>query len=413
MLQLAQTSAEYAVRSKTLKQSPQDLGRFLTGRLPRMGPTYVKFGQWVSSRPDVFGPDLCQELSQLQDRVPPMSDAEVREVLHGSTLMQQVSYVDPSPLASASIAQVHRATLKRGGVSVVVKISRPDVLQAIRRDVRTIDRFLGALGAVRSEGIDEAKTLIRHFEDRLTIEVDLGREAAQLMRFREMYAHNPVLRVPRVYPELCSSRLLVMENVPTLRIEAVPNEHRERVAVMLMSSFMMQMLDGGLVHADPHAGNMGLHATTNQIVLYDFGNVIELSKEVQLALKEVLLLIMDRSIDEIIALFPKLGITVLQGDNLREYVSSYIDYIESLDPNTIMTSTAFSAPPPKGGRVPITVDVQLLSLLRIFSMLEGACKSLDPDFNYLSIWPVVLMHVSKEHDLMWARVRKDVARLFA
>lgn len=411
MLSLLHTSAEYTFRSKCLQHGPKDLGIFLRKRLPTLGPTYTKFGQWISSRPDVFGSDMCKELTGLQDRVPPMPYYEVQEAIKGTSFHAQALDVEVEPMASASIAQVHRAKL-RDGMTVAVKIARTGVLQSIETDIDILDSFLKVLNAFNNEGVSETRTLLAQFKERLLTETDFGKEAAELMRFRTMYAHNPVIRVPQVYPELCSSRLLVMEYIPSTKLDDIPDDDRNHVAMLLMTSFLLQVMQGGLVHADPHAGNLGMHAVTKQIVLYDFGNVIELSPELIKALKQVMLNIMDRNVDEIIDLFPKLGITVLQSENLRGYVNSYIDYIESLDPEQLLNNTAFTAPPPKGGKVPLTVNVQLLSLLRIFSMLEGICKALDPSFNYMTVWPFVLLQISTDSDIVADRIRRDLMKLF-
>ena len=370
----------------------------------------------MSSRPDVFGVQFCAELEVLQDRVTPMPPHEVQSAMATSKLVGNLLQMDADPIASASIAQVHRATLKNGGV-VAIKIARPGVLERIDMDVKHIKRLLYFLKLFHIIHSSDHTGLIDQFKYRLKREVDFEQELDHLVKFKQMYAHNPVVRVPNVFPELSTSKILVMEFLPAIKFDMIPSHERKPFATLLMSSFMLQILGGGLVHADPHAGNLGMHDTTRQIILYDFGNTIELSQDVINALKEAMLLVMEprsqKNVDEIIHLFPRLGIHVVHNDPayLRVFVSSYLEYIATLDVDTLLTSTAFSAPPPSGGSIPIVVNIELLSLLRILSILEGICKALNPDFNYMSIWPAILLQLSSDKQFVWNRVKKDLCAL--
>lgn len=415
MLPIISTGLEVQVRKRVFGQTPKQVGAFLRNRLPGLGPTFTKFGQWTASRPDVFGVELCKELEGLQDRVLPMPFKEVQGVIDATKgeLNRQIAHVNAKPLASASIAQVHLARLTNG-TTVVIKVARPGIMQQIKNDMNQLDSILRTFEIISPEGVSETRTMIQQFEKQLVVETDFKREAAQLARFQQMYSNNPFMRVPRVMTKLCSSNILVMEYLPSIKLETIPAEQRNDMAKLLMCSFMMQVLQGKMVHGDPHAGNMGMHTTTRQLVLYDFGNVLELPPRLQVALKKVVLLIMDRDIDAIIALFPDLGINVLNADNLRNYVETYITYIESLDPDDLLSSTAFTSPPSSTSqtKVPLTISVQLICLLRIFSMLEGICKKLNPQFSYTTIFPIILLQMAGDSDLMWDKTQRDVMTLF-
>ena len=155
---------------------------------------------------------------------------------------------------------------------------------------------------------------------------------------------------------------------------------------------------------------MGIHGKTHQLVLYDFGNVIELPKDVQFTLKKVMLLMLERDINGIIKLLPKLGITVNQPDALFAYISSYINYIESLDVKDLLITSSLPSSI-KGNKVPMTVNIDMLCLLRVFSMLEGLCKDLDKNFSYQSVWPVVLYNMTSDREIMRFKAERDFCNL--
>jgi predicted unusual protein kinase regulating ubiquinone biosynthesis (AarF/ABC1/UbiB family) len=409
MQSVVHTGLEWRVRERVLKQSPAQVGKWLSRRLPTMGPTYTKLGQFVSSRPDVFGLDLCRQLYTLHDNVMPMEfDGEVYDRLRRLGLRR----VNRAPMAAASIAQVHRGTLE-DGTDVVVKIRRPGVADAMRRDMGVLKLVLRGMALARVDGVSETAALLEAFEERILGETDLLAEARALAEFRAAYRDIPFMVVPRVYPELSSEEFLVMDYVPSVKLTDIEDGHRKQVAVLLMTGFMHQLLAGGFVHADPHGGNMGLHVETKQLVLYDFGNVVRLPEDVRRALKAVVLYMIEGDVDAIVEALPSIGITVHEPGALRTYIASYIQYLRSLDVQQLLAapSTLHAGAPVQ--RVPMSSSMDMLCLLRIFSMLEGLCKSLDADFSYESVWPVVLANVLADADLLGGRMWRALAALTA
>jgi predicted unusual protein kinase regulating ubiquinone biosynthesis (AarF/ABC1/UbiB family) len=218
-----------------------------------------------------------------------------------------------------------------------------------------------------------------------------------MKRFRTAYSHNPYVKVPEVYDALSTEDVLVMEYVPSKRLEDTINrmskQQRRVTAIMLMATFMSQMLHGGLLHADPHAGNLGFDARTQQLVLYDFGNVILLNKDMRGALNNILAMVSTRDVQGIIGELPKLGIKINQRDALEDYINSYISYLGNLDIQELVEKTsAIASGTSSSGtslgmasgnhRVPMVISNEIAGIMRVFSMLEGACKQLDADFNY-------------------------------
>ncbi len=409
MHSVVHTGLEWRVRERVLRQSPTAVGKWLSQRLPTMGPTYTKLGQFVSSRPDVFGLDMCRQLYTLHDNVMPV---EFDDIVFDRLRRMGVGRVNRTPMAAASIAQVHRGTLE-DGTDVVVKIRRPGVAAAMRKDMGMLKTLLKAMALARVDGVRDTAELLDAFEERILGETDLLAEAHALTEFRDAYRDIPFMTVPRVHLELCTDEVLVMDFVPSVKLTDIEDGHRKQVAVMLMTGFMHQLLSKGLVHADPHGGNMGLHAETRQLVLYDFGNVVRLPEPVRKALKSVVLYMIEGDVDAIVESLPSIGITVYEPEALRTYIGSYIRYLRSLDVQQLLASgTSLHDGGQETVRVPMSSSMDMLCLLRIFGMLEGLCKSLDAEFSYESVWPVVLANLLTDADLLRGHMSRALAAAF-
>ena len=409
---------EFRVRKDILRCNQDSIGKWLTPKLCDLGPTYTKLGQFMASRPDIFGQDLCKHLERLQDKVNPMHFSSIGQYLKGAPVYEHIHSIEPTPLASASIAQVHRACLKNG-TEVVVKVRRPNVMKQMKKDVELLNTILEVMRQFDIEGVDDSLKVVQQFSEQMLNETDFVRERKSISTFRSMNDHNPCVRVPRVYDELCSESVLVMEYVPSQKLADIQDvDKRRSVASLLMATFVSQILHGGMAHADPHPGNVGIHPHTQQIVLYDFGNVIELDQSMCTTLKRFILLLMDKDVEGIVAVLPDMGIVVHDRDAVKLYVSSYIDYISTLDVNQLMSGSngignGGGAPGTPPQKVPMTCPGKLLSLGRVFGMLEGTCKTLDPDFQYHKVWPYLMLQVMADPDFIHFKMERDINQFFS
>ena len=276
-----------------------EFGRRLRLTLEDVGGMFVKFGQIASTRSDLLAEPVIDELSRLRSAVRPIPADQVRPLVEeelGRTVEEAFASFDFEPLASASIGQAHRATL-RTGESVVVKIQRPGLDDLLRRDA-TVLRMVARTAERRVTGRPREFD-VRGLADELVVsmdrELDYLREATMCDRLRASIAHDDpaddVIRVPRVFHELCTGRMLVMEEAPGLAIDApgaiaASGAPAHLLAVALLSSFLDQVLHGAVFHADPHPGNLMVDEW-GRLWLLDFGAVGLLDPVTRRALQDI------------------------------------------------------------------------------------------------------------------------------
>lgn len=258
--------------------------------LEDLGPTFVKLGQIASTRADVLPAGLIAELAKLQDSVPPMSADEVDEILHetwGDELDTVFASFERTPLAAASIGQVHVAKLRTpdGDRDVVVKLQRPGARTQIERDLD----LLYQLARMIETNIPEAKVyspvgLVGEFDRAVTAELDYGQEADNALRFARNFAEVPMVRFPQPYKDASGKRTLVMERFFGGRIDRIADaEVRKRVAREALHVIAKMVFEDGFFHADPHPGNIIMLGPDDAPVigLIDLGLVGRLSEELR------------------------------------------------------------------------------------------------------------------------------------
>ncbi|MBI5524929.1 MAG: AarF/ABC1/UbiB kinase family protein [Deltaproteobacteria bacterium] len=249
--------------------------------LESLGPTYIKFGQILSSRPDIVPRTWMDELANLQDNVSPMSFGEFSAELARGLSKDRVSLfksVSETPLASASIAQVHRA-LTGDGRDVVLKVRRPGIRENVRADMDILYYLALALQAtVEEAGIYNPTGIVAEFEKAMNAEMDFENEGRNIRRFGDNFAGSAALVIPKLHPDLCAENVLCMEYIEGTKITEVPGDRdREVLARHVLEGAFKQVYEDGFFHADPHPGNI-LALPDNRVALLDFGQVGELTK---------------------------------------------------------------------------------------------------------------------------------------
>ena len=240
-----------------------------------LGPTFIKLGQLLATREDLFPPEVTRALAGLHSGVPPMKPRAVLRQLEralGNEFDRAFTWIDPQPLAAASIGQVHRAVL-RTGEKVVLKIQRPALARMVAADLALMRFFAGLLAqAIPELAAMEPVALLEAFERSITGELDFTREAENAARLSALLHGAPEVRLPRIFTSLTRPTLLVMEEVHGRRLTALAEPEQKAARAALLRAFSRQILDHGVFHADPHPGNV-LVEGTGRLVLIDLGAV--------------------------------------------------------------------------------------------------------------------------------------------
>ncbi|MBA0185142.1 ubiquinone biosynthesis regulatory protein kinase UbiB [Pectobacterium versatile] len=268
------------------------LGERLRLALQELGPVWIKFGQMMSTRRDLFPPAIADQLAMLQDKVEPFDGKLAREQIElsmgGILLEEWFDDFDIKPLASASIAQVHTACLKSNGKEIVIKVIRPDILPVIKADMRLMKRLAGWLPHLLPDGRRlRPREVVLEYEKTLLDELNLLREAANAIQLRRNFENSPMLYVPEVYSDYCSESMLVMERIYGIPVSDVDTLKANGTDMKLLAErgvqvFFTQVFRDSFFHADMHPGNIFIsyeHPEDPQYIGIDCGIVGSLNKE--------------------------------------------------------------------------------------------------------------------------------------
>jgi ubiquinone biosynthesis protein len=294
--QLTRTAAR--ILTKLPGKGP--LQQKVTHQLPQtfadLGPTYVKFGQIIASSPGAFGEELSREFRGLLDRVPPANTKEVHKLLAeelGGDPAELFASFDEEPFASASIAQVHYATL-HSGEEVVVKIQRPGIRRRVAADLQILKRFAQAVELAKLGRRLSAQDVVADFSDNLAEELSFRLEAQSMEAWVSHLHSSPLgknIRVPQVYWDLTAERVLTMERVQGIRIDNVAEIRKAGFdGTELVKALVFSLFEGGLrhglFHGDLHAGNLSVDEQ-GRIVFFDFGIMGRIDPRTRWLLREL------------------------------------------------------------------------------------------------------------------------------
>lgn len=421
------------------KKRPAEFGNWLRSEITELGPAFIKLGQALSTRTDLIDKEIIAELVKLQDNNAPADFSEIHQLLCESFGTSDIGEVfaefEEAPIASASIGQVHIGRL-RSGERVVIKVQKPCVAGQIRDDLATLKNFyqmsqrvgellkavgLGSAGGSSAARGAEMESILSQYEQFLAAELDYRQEMDHMQRFHEMLEDAPVI-VPRVFEELSSENVLVMEYVPSIKITdtralQAKGYDTTRIAENLVNVFLQMIITHGYVHCDPHPGNLGVSLESEEVlVLYDYGNVIELSPQFRGQLNHLVFSIFQKDVDEFVDLLMALGILVVSNEtevvDIKLFFRSFFTYLESLD-FTVLRDSVKAGTQSSDGSVATTLRINpdFLSLFRVFSLMDGTCTKLNPNFNYIDALQPFVENIMMDVNFFDYRARKDLQKL--
>lgn len=282
--------------------------------LEDLGPTFVKLGQIVSMRHDMLPSAYCKELERLRTDVKPMSYEDVTAIIqqeYGTGVREIFSHIDPEPLGSASIAQVHKATLK-GGKPVVIKVQRPHIRDMMSRDIALMRKTTRMLKFISSTG--EALDFNTILEEMWVVaqeELDFLIEASHIREFTKLNADIQYVTCPEIEKNLTTSRILVMEYIDGIQIDHLDELKKQgydlnEIGLKLAENYIKQILDDAFFHADPHPGNIWIRG--GKIVWLDLGMMGRISRRDQQLLRTAVSAVVDHDVNELKSVILTLGV---------------------------------------------------------------------------------------------------------
>jgi len=384
--------------------------------LQELGPIFVKFGQILSTRRDLVPPDVAAELTLLQDRVAPFDGDAARAIVEqalGRPVAEAFAAFDTAPLASASIAQVHAATLPASGNAtprqVVVKVLRPGIRRQIDEDVRLLRNIAGLVDRTHPAADKiRPRDIVAEIETTLAAELDLQREGANASVLRRFWLDSPDLYVPEVVWSHTSERVLTLE-----RVHGIPSDDvaaldaagidRRRLAAKGVRVFYTQVFRDNFFHADAHAGNIWvdtdpLRKSDPRFIALDFGIMGQLSSEDQYYLAENFMAIFNRDYRRVAELHVQAGWmpSHIRIDELEAAARAVCEPYFTRPLSEISMAEVLLKLFRTAQRYELTIQPQLILLQKTLLNIEGVGRQLDPDIDIWAVARPVLERILHE-----------------
>jgi len=389
---------ELGKRIVTLDKTPKELERLSQPQrlrlvMEELGPTFIKLGQLLSTRPDVLGKEYIKEFSKLQDKVPAVPLEAISSQIQrefGYPVEELFAEFSEKPLAAASIAQVHRGKLK-SGEEVVFKVRRPGITKMVETD---IDVLMGLAYLIEQHvpevALYDPVGLVKEFRRNIMRELNFTREGRTVDRFAVNFADSETVYTPKIFWDYSGEIVLTMEYIPGVKISDLETLQEKgydlkEIAKRGADAFLKQVLDYGLFHGDPHPGNVFI-LPDQVICMLDYGMVGRLGQDLKDQLIDLLQALLNRDVERIISQLLYSGELADESDlrslrrDLHDFIEDYYDVVlqdikagkllsEFIE---ILTLHRIHFPP----------DYMLLA--KALVVMEGVGRQLDPDFNMIS-----------------------------
>lgn len=369
------------------------LAKWLVRNILELGPTFIKIGQALSTRADLIPIEYIEEFSQLQDRVPPFSSELAIAVIEkqlGKSVSVLFAEFDPTPLAAASLGQVHKARLFTGE-DVVVKVQRPGLAKLFNLDfeilhhlVRWLNRLLKNIRKFNLEAI------YREFFELLYLEIDYIHEGKNADRFRTNFQNYQRVAVPKVYWQYTTSTILTLEYLPGIKIDDRLTLEANRIdtkeVIQLgITCYLKQLLEDGFFQSDPHPGNMAV-SQQGDIIFYDFGTMAEVKTIARDQMVKTFFAVLKKDTDEVVETLIYMGLIEPVADMtpvkrmisfmIEEFRDKPVD-VRAFEQITDEVYAIFE-------QQPFRLPPQMTFVVKSLTTLDGIARVLDPQYNLLA-----------------------------
>jgi predicted unusual protein kinase regulating ubiquinone biosynthesis (AarF/ABC1/UbiB family) len=359
-----------------------------------LGPTFIKVGQLFSTRADIFPGEYVEELAKLQDKVPAFSYEQVEKIIQqelGKKIPELFHTFEPIPLAAASLGQVHKAIL-HSGEAVVVKVQRPALKKLFEIDLQILKGITRYFQNHRKWG--RGRDWLGIYDECCRIlweEIDYLNEGRNADTFRRNFRGYDWVKVPRVYWRYATSRVLTLEYVPGIKIsqyEALEAAglDRKNIARQGAQAYLLQLLNNGFFHADPHPGNIAV-SPDGGLIFYDFGMMGRVKSNIRDGLMETLFGIAQKDADRVVQSLINLGAIAPVDDmgpvrrSVQYMLDNFMDKPFENQSVAAISDDLYEIAYNQPFRFPATFTF----VMRAFSTLEGVGKGLDPEFNFMEV----------------------------
>ncbi len=358
-----------------------------------LGPTFVKLGQILSTRPDLISREFVEEFSKLQDKVPPFSFLEVKEILKkelGRPIDKLFIEFDERPVASASLSQVHKAKLP-DGEAVAVKVQRPNIKERIKSDISILFDLVNFMEKRLINGhIYQPIEIVKEFSKTIKQELDFVSEGRNIDKFRVNFKNSETVHIPKVYWQLTTSKILTMEYINGVKISEVADSKNIKFDKKIIASrgadmILKQIFVDGFFHGDPHPGNIFI-MQNNIIALLDFGMVGRVEESTMSNMANLLIATIENNTDKIVKTLEQMEIVDPEMDlrELKIEIKNFIDKYYGVPLKQLKISVIIEEILEVMVHHQIKMPSDLTLLVKSLVTIEGVGRDLDPDFDMVA-----------------------------
>ena len=405
------------LRLRVFKQKTEatkhNVNKRLRLAIQELGPTFIKFGQIMSTRRELLSPDLIEELKILTDEVAPLPWEKVKPTVeeYCGNIEETFIYLNQRPFAAASLSQVHHGKLKDGTV-VVIKIQRPGIKETIETDLRILKAIADRAEKTSSElQIFNFPGMVNSFSRQILSELDFVRDGKNADLLARNLKGFEGVRLPKIYWQHSGTRLLMMEYVKGVRIDKVEQIKKmgvdpKAIAIRGFKVYMKQIFEDGIFHGDPHPGNL-IVTPKGDLVLLDFGLIGVLRPEKRVLLLKMLVAIVDRDVDGLVDVFTSLGMRIRDQSMDAFKDDLYLALVESQEYGTIeQDPRAFEGIVEALQKYHLRVPMVTMLMIKVMSMVQEAGQKLYPEFNLMEEVKPVIFSSLKNRFLDQSNIRK-------